>query len=97
LERGRRHNAVCDIAALETIAKTYSSPRTIQPHKIRKRVSSSVCIGHVKHGSSCHDEIKEKKTNADSVNTTGMELERMLFCVLHHSIDAETHNILPGE
>ena len=40
---------------------------------------------------------KEKKKNADSANTTGMDQERMLFCVLNHPMDAETHNISPGE
>jgi hypothetical protein len=30
--------------------------------------------------------------NADSVKTIGMDWERMLFCVLHHPLDAETHN-----
>jgi hypothetical protein len=32
---------------------------------------------------------KKKKKNADCVNTTGMDKERMLF--LHHPMDAETH------
>jgi hypothetical protein len=36
-------------------------------------------------------------SHADSVNTAGMDLERMLFCVLHHTMDAEAHNIPPGE
>jgi len=34
---------------------------------------------------------------AGSVNTTKMDSERVLFCVLHHPMDAETHNIPPGE
>jgi hypothetical protein len=38
-----------------------------------------------------------KRNNADSANTTGMDQERMLFCVLHHPVNAETHNISPGE
>jgi len=30
--------------------------------------------------------------NVDSVNTTSMSKESMLFCVLHHPSDAEAHN-----
>jgi hypothetical protein len=37
-----------------------------------------------------------KKKNTDSVNTTSIDYKTMLFCVLHHPMDAETHN-LPGE
>ena len=40
---------------------------------------------------------KEKEKNADGVNTTGKDWERMLFCVLQHPMDAEAHNIPPGE
>ena len=39
----------------------------------------------------------ERKKNADSVNTTSMDKERMLFYVLHHPMVAETHNIISGE
>jgi len=35
--------------------------------------------------------------NAGSVNTTNMDKERMLFCVLHHPMDAKPHNIPHGE
>jgi hypothetical protein len=39
-----------------------------------------------------HDE-REKKKHADSVDTTGMDQERMLLCVLHHPMDApETYS-----
>jgi hypothetical protein len=37
------------------------------------------------------NEMKKKK-NADSINTTGMDLERMLSCVLHHLMDAKTQH-----
>jgi len=30
-------------------------------------------------------------------NTTGMDKERVIFCVLQHPMDAETHNIPRGE
>jgi hypothetical protein len=42
--------------------------------------------------------VKKKKLNVDSsVNITGMDKERMVFCVLHHPMDAKTHIIPPGE
>jgi len=41
------------------------------------------------------NEKKEKKKSADSVITTGVEKERMLFCVLQHPMDAETHINIP--
>jgi len=40
---------------------------------------------------------KGKEPRYHTINTTGMDQERMLFCVLHHLVDAETFNILPGE
>ena len=41
---------------------------------------------------------KEKKKNADSANTTGMDQERILYGVLYHPMDAETHaHPPPGE
>ena len=40
---------------------------------------------------------KEKKKNAICVNITGKDQERMPFCVLHHLMGADTHNIPPGE
>jgi len=40
---------------------------------------------------------RKGKKNADCANTIGMDLERMLFFVVHHPMDAETHNIPPGE
>jgi uncharacterized membrane protein len=42
-------------------------------------------------------ELKRNNKNAESVNTTGMDYERMFFCALHHPMDAETHNIPPAE
>jgi hypothetical protein len=39
--------------------------------------------------------MKKEKKNADSVNRHGFE--RNVVCVLHHPMDAETHNIPPGE
>jgi hypothetical protein len=42
--------------------------------------------------------LKEKKRKRTQIMyTAGMDQERMLFCVLHHPMDAETHNISPGE
>jgi hypothetical protein len=42
-----------------------------------------------------HSIRKERKRDADSMNTgmthaSMMDWERMLFCVLHHPMDAET-------
>jgi hypothetical protein len=39
----------------------------------------------------------EKESRQGKRNTSGMDEERMLFCGLHHPMDAETHNIPPGE
>jgi hypothetical protein len=36
---------------------------------------------------------RKGKKNADCANTIGMDLERMLFFVVHHPMGAKTHNI----
>jgi len=35
--------------------------------------------------------VSQKPKEPDSVKATGTDQERMLFCVLHHPMDAETH------
>jgi len=45
-KRGKRHNAVCDIAALKKPRKNNQAPaRTSQPHWIKEGGSSFVCFG----------------------------------------------------
>jgi len=54
LEREKRHNAVCDIAALNKFSKQ-SSISQDQPTAIIKEGKSSVSFGHIKN-MDCHIE-----------------------------------------
>ena len=47
LGKGKRHNAVCNIAALnETNKNNQVSARTTRPHSFKEGGSSSLCFGH---------------------------------------------------
>jgi len=60
------------------------------------RLAKAVRVPGVSLIAYCLCRRNKKKKSAGSVDTTGMDQERMTFCVLHRTIDAETHNIPPG-
>jgi hypothetical protein len=66
-----RHNAVCDLAALNKTSKdNQASARTSQPHEI-KEGESSVCFGHMKNMDCL---IEGTKNEVPANITTGTKL-----------------------